>query len=183
MRYLRTLFLSLTVLLITSCGFHLKGTENIAEKLKMLKFITDEPYGQLARAIRQELRLNNINLIYESFKNVPILKILSSFENTQTVSIHQNGHSAEKQLNFWVSAQMMLPNGAIFPMKIRVERTFFDNSLTIVIKDSEREFLKEEMCEQAARQLISKLLIIHGNMQTRPEALIAVKNMRSDNSE
>ncbi|HGJ5857699.1 LPS assembly lipoprotein LptE [Arsenophonus nasoniae] len=183
MRYLITLFLSLAVLITAGCGFRLQGTTQVPEELKTLRLSSGDPYGPLARAIRQQLRLNNVNLIDKNLQNVPILKIVGSSENTKTVSIYQDGKSAEKQLNFWVSAQIILPNGAVYPIKTRVERTFFDNPLETLAKDAENELVKQEMREQAARQLIRKLLIVHSSIQNEPAQSVAVEKARAENSE
>ncbi|WGO82854.1 LPS assembly lipoprotein LptE [Arsenophonus apicola] len=183
MRYLITLFLSLAVLITAGCGFRLQGTTQVPEELKTLRLSSGDPYGPLARAIRQQLRLNNVNLIDDNLQNVPILKIVGSSENTKTVSIYQDGKSAEKQLNFWVSAQIILPNGAIYPIKTRVERAFFDNPLETLAKDAENELVKQEMREQAARQLIRKLLIVHSTIQNEPEESVAVEKALAEDSE
>ncbi|MGP1924084.1 MAG: LPS assembly lipoprotein LptE [Arsenophonus sp. NEOnobi-MAG3] len=174
MRYLIILFICLAVLITASCGFRLQGTPKIPEELKRLKLSSGDPYGPLARAIRKQLRLNNVNLIDENLQNVTILKIGSSSENTKTVSIYQDGKSVEKQLNFWISAQIILPNGTVYPIKTCVERSFFDNPLDILAKDTENELIKQEMREQAARQLIRKLLIVHMHItiQNEPEGSV-----------
>lgn len=183
MRYLITLFLSLAVLITAGCGFRLQGTTQIPEELKTLRLSSRDPYGPLARAIREQLLLNNVNLIDENLQNVPILKIVGSSGNTKTVSIYQDGKSAEKQLNFWVSAQIILPNGTVYPIKTRVERAFFDNPLETLPKDAESELVKQEIREQAARQLIRKLLIVHGTIQNYPKGSVGVENALSVNSE
>ncbi|RXK33976.1 LPS assembly lipoprotein LptE [Arsenophonus endosymbiont of Bemisia tabaci Asia II 3] len=183
MRYLITLFLSLAVLITAGCGFRLQGTTQIPEELKTLRLSSGDPYGPLARAIRQQLRLNNVNIIDENLQNVPILKIVGSSENTKTVSIYQDGKSAEKQLNFWVSTQIILPNGTVYPIKTRVERAFFDNPLETLAKDAASELVKQEMREQPARQLIRKLLIVHSTIQNEPEGSVVVEKALSVDSE
>ncbi|CAA2928966.1 LPS assembly lipoprotein LptE [Arsenophonus endosymbiont of Bemisia tabaci] len=183
MRYLITLFLSLALLITAGCGFRLQGTTQIPEELKTLRLSSGDPYGPLARAIRHQLRLNNVNLIDENLQNVPILKIVGSSENTKTVSIYQYGKSAEKQLNFWFSAQIILFKGTVYPIKTRVERAFFDNPLETLAKDAESELVKQEMREQAARQLIRKLLIVHSTIQNEPEGSVVVEKALSVDSE
>ncbi|MGP1928955.1 MAG: LPS assembly lipoprotein LptE [Arsenophonus sp. NC-WZS1-MAG3] len=172
MRYLIRLFLYLAVLITASCKFCLQSMPKITEELKTLKLSSADPYGPLERAIRQQLRLNNINLIDENLQNVPILKIVDSYENIKTVSIYQDGKSIEKQLNFWVSAQIILSNGTVYPIKIHVKRAFFENPLEILAKDAENELIKQEMREQVARQLIRKLLIMHITIHNEPKGSV-----------
>ncbi|MFP3019668.1 MAG: LPS assembly lipoprotein LptE [Arsenophonus sp.] len=182
-RYLITLFLILIVLITTSCGFSLKGRAQIPEELKTLRLSSDDPYGPLASAIREQLLLNNINLIDENIENIPILKILCSSKNTETVSIYQDGKSAEKQFNFWIKTQIILPNGRVYPaIKTHVEQVFLDNPLETLAKDTEKELIKQEMREQAAHQLIRKLVFFHRNIQNKTEKLISEEKTLSVNS-
>ncbi|MCW2255926.1 LPS-assembly lipoprotein [Providencia alcalifaciens] len=161
MRYLITLLLSLSVLVTAGCGFRLQGTTQIPEELKTLQLSSNAPYSSLTRAVREQLKLNNVKLIENGKADIPILKITGSSEKTETVSIYQDGKSAEKQLTFVLNAQVLMPNGSVYPLQSQVERTFFDNPLEALAKDAENELVKQEMRVQAARILVRKLLIVH----------------------
>lgn len=161
MRYLITLFLSLSVLVTAGCGFRIQGTTQIPQELKTLQLSSNDPYSSLTRAVREQLRLNNVTLLENGRADVPILKITGSSETTETVSIYQDGKAAEKQLTFVLNAQVLMPNGSVYPLQSQVERTFFDNPLEALAKDAENELVKQEMREQAARILVRKLVIVH----------------------
>ncbi|MEX6313040.1 LPS assembly lipoprotein LptE [Providencia manganoxydans] len=161
MRYLITLLLSLSVLVTAGCGFRLQGTTQIPDELKTLQLSSNAPYSALTRAVREQLRLNNVTILENGKPDIPILKITGSSETTETVSIYQDGKAAEKQLTFVLNAQVLMPNGSIYSLQSQVERTFFDNPLEALAKDAENELVKQEMREQAARILVRKLLIVH----------------------
>lgn len=161
MRYLITLLLSLSVLATAGCGFRLQGTTQISDQLKTLQLSSNSPYSPLTRAVREQLRLNNFTLVENGKVDIPILKITGSSEKTATVSIYQDGKAAEKQLTSVLNAQVLMPNGSIYPLQSQVKRTFFDNPLEALAKDAENELVKQEMREQAARILVRRLLIVH----------------------
>ncbi|MGP1958048.1 MAG: LPS assembly lipoprotein LptE [Arsenophonus sp.] len=167
MHYLIILFITFTIFVMAGCISSLKDTIHISRELKELRLSISDQYGNLATAIKQQLHLNNIKLVNENFHNLPILKIMCSSENIETVSINQDGKSAEKQLNFYVNAQMILPNGIVFPIKTHISQSIFDDSLKTLAKDVENEFIKKEILEQTASQLIFKLLIIHNNFKNK----------------
>ncbi len=123
---------------------------------------SSDPYGPLARSIRQQLRLNNVTIVDDAMrKDIPTLRIIGSSESQETVSIFRNGVAAENQLVLHVQAQVLIPGHDIYPLQVNVFRTFFDNPLTALAKEAEAEVLRQEMREQAAQQLVRQLLTVH----------------------
>ncbi|AMA65143.1 LPS-assembly lipoprotein LptE precursor [Candidatus Arsenophonus lipoptenae] len=163
MRYL-ILFIITFIIIINGCGFHLHDTDKIPKELKILKLNINNSYGHITHIIKQQLKLNNIRLMNEAVQNIPILKIENTSKKIETVSIYQDGKSAEKKLIFFLNVLFILPNGTSYPINVRVERTFFDNPLEILAREAENEVIKQEIYEEAVCQLIDKLLIIYGNI-------------------
>lgn len=155
------LLLVLVVLVIAGCGFHLRGTTHIPHQLQKLLLDSYDPYGPLTHAIRQQLHLNKVTIVDEPMrKDLHSLRIIHSTENQSTVSIFQDGKTAEYQLKLVIQAQVLIPGQDIYPLTTTVFRSFFDNPLTALAKDAENEIIKQEMREQAAQQLVRKLLSV-----------------------
>lgn len=66
-----------------------------------------------------------------------------------------------------VEAMVKLPNQAAFPISTKVNRTFFDNSRAALAKSAEKEVIWHDMREQAARQLINKMVALQHQVQTK----------------
>lgn len=163
---LKTLWLSAGVLVLSACGFHFQNGELIPQELQTLKLESSDPYSDMALSMRRQLQLNNVNLV-EDKADVPVLRLNKVSSKDQVVSIFKQGREAEKQLILEVEASVKLSNKDSFPISTKVNRTFFDNARAALAKSAEKDVIWQDMREQAARQLINKMVAlqhqIHGN--------------------
>lgn len=164
----KALLLGFVVLVTTSCGFHLRGSSAsntlVPRDLQTLTLNSYDRYGPLTRAVREELRLNDMKIAKDSdpgSRKLPSLRITGASENQETVSVFQDGTTAEYQLILDVHAAVLTPGKDLYPIDIRVFRSFFDNPLTALAKDNEGDIIRQEMRQQAAEQLVRRLLAVH----------------------
>ncbi|WP_216782232.1 LPS assembly lipoprotein LptE [Candidatus Profftia tarda] len=205
MRSLFKIFFLGMIVLNTSCGFHRYSNALVPNELRQITLDTKDPYGSLSRSIRKQLHLvgitiidpkrieysvkkvlnrtkssmvneyNGIDIQSNNSDNIPSLRISSSNDPEATVSIFRDGKTAESQIILQVSAELSLGAQKLHTLNVYVYRSFFNNPLKALAKDAEQEIICQEMCDQAAKQLVHKLLFVYADKFQKNKNKVNIK--------
>lgn len=161
---IKILLLVATLATLSACGWHFQNGALIPQELRTLAFESGDPYSEMSMALRRQLQINDVNLVNET-QGVPVLRINSQRINDEVASVFKRGREAEKVLMLEVEASVRFANGETYPISTKVNRTFFDNSRAALAKSAERDVIWNDMRNQAARQLITKMVALQHQVQ------------------
>lgn len=147
------------VSLLSACGWHFQNGALIPQELHTLAFESGDPYSEMSMAMRRQLQANDVNIV-PATQGVPVLRINKQTTSDEVASIFKRGREAEKMLMLEVEASVRLANGETYSISAKVNRTFFDNAHAALAKAAERDVILNDMRDQAARQLITKMVAL-----------------------
>lgn len=162
---LKKIALITSIAAISACGFHFQTGQLVPKELQTISFESADKYDAMSMAMRKQLQMSNINVV-DPREDVAVLRIHNVRTNDEVVSVFKQGREAEKVLIMNVSASVRLPKQEAHEISVSVNRTFFDNSRAALAKSAEREVIWNDMREQAARQIIAKMVALQHQVKT-----------------
>ena len=105
----KLLSFSIILMLLNGCGFQLRGNYLLAPELQTIAFSSVDQYGELTRLVKQHLTINDVNLVQNSAKEIPQMRMLQDNLDRRTLSVFPNGQVAEYELIYTVRYQILIP--------------------------------------------------------------------------
>jgi LPS-assembly lipoprotein len=142
---------------LSGCGFKLRGSHNIPDELKVMYLDSVDRYSELARLLKSQLSMNDINLIEQSGANIASLKLFKDRLDRRTLSLFPNGQVAEYELIYSVSYAITLPKQEPQQFEFEIYRDYQDDPENALAKAKELKLILKEMRQQAANKIIRQL--------------------------
>ena len=149
--------LLLTTLLLTACGFHLRGQSGMPfEKLYIEAARTDTPFvGEL----RRELADSKVKLVNTAEQADVVLSIDTEIADKQILSLGGDGRVNEFRLNYFVSmrAYDLKQQDWIPADEVRMRRDFSYDDTRILAKEAEEALLFQSMRTDMVQLIVRRL--------------------------
>jgi len=149
------LFLTLTIGLLSGCGFHLKNSYQLPTNLQKLQLQSGDKYSEISRLVKTTLLQYNATLTTNA--NDPIVRLGKETFERGTLSLFSSGQVAEYELIYNLTYNVIIENKEPAFFDISIRRDYLDDPQTAQAKSREREQLLREVRQEAAIQIVQQL--------------------------
>jgi len=158
--FLNKLSLVLLVsVLLSSCGFHLRGAYQLPEVMQATFIETPQKNSNLIRTLKRSLKASDIALIDNRSAATAVLKVGNSLKNKRIVSVDSQGRAREYTLIYTLKFSLAATHGE-FEMPeqtISISRDFLFDTEDVLGKSKEESQLYEEMEQDIVRLILLRL--------------------------
>ncbi len=159
MRPLRTLVLMLALALsLAACGFQLRGEADLPPQMALTQLVVDDPYSPLARRVQTMLEQNGVKFVSGS-EATAILEIPVNQVTTSVLTIADNARVREYRVGHTVQFRLLDTGGTelLSMQTLSQSREISFDEQKILASSREQEYLKQDLAEDLARLLVSRL--------------------------
>lgn len=153
---MRTLLL-LPVLLLTACGFHMRGQSGMP--FEKLYIETVNPGTPFIGELRRSLEANKVKLVNTAEQADVVLNIVSEISEKQILTLGGDGRVNEFRLSHRVSlrAYDLQQQDWIPAEEIALRRDYSYDDSRILAKEAEENLLNQSMRSDMVQQIVRRL--------------------------
>ena len=152
---MRTLLL-LTTLLLSACGFHLRG--QVALPFESLYLDAANPTTPLIGELRRNLESNGVKLVDTADQAAVVLNIVFEIPDKQVLSLGGDGRVNEFRLLYRVSLRAYDQQQDWIPAEeIALSRDYSYDDTKVLAKEAEEAMLYQSMRSDMVQQIMRRL--------------------------
>lgn len=144
---------------LSGCGFHLQGQMSLAPPLQRIYLQTTDPYGLLARHLRQYLHASHVEVVNSIADADAALVILQNDETDVLLSVNSTQQTRQFNLILNVTFEITDNKGAILviPQVMSESRTITTQSNLILGSSNEANLFYQQMKRAIAYKIVMRI--------------------------
>jgi len=148
----------LGALLLSGCGFQLRGEVNLPPEMAHTQMIVNNEYSTLARRVHVMLERSGVQFVGAE-QATAILEIPQNEVVTEVLTIADNARAREYRVTYTVKFRLTGADGRdlIDWQTLRQSREISFDEQQILASAREQEYLREELAETMAQLLVARL--------------------------
>lgn len=144
------------MLLLTACGYHLRGAIDIPEQMKAVYL--EGVGGKLAEEFKSSLKSAGGELVSTPSEAGVVIRILKDDMRRRVLSLSSIGKANEFELNYIVRFMLLDSQGKVLmeAQDMEIDRDYFNDQEDILAKNNEEAVIRDELYRQAVRTIVGR---------------------------
>ncbi|MFC6439900.1 LPS assembly lipoprotein LptE [Bowmanella sp. JS7-9] len=155
---MRNLLLIVSLLTLTACGFHLRGSQPIPLNLQTLWLTSQDHQDPLFAVLKKRMARHEITLLEQGDEQHAQLLVNDGAVSRRLLSLFPSGQVAEYELIYTVRWSLWRPgDDSAEWFEFDILREYQDDPDQVLAKSRETALIMQEMRQQAAERIMSTL--------------------------
>ena len=161
-RSLSSVFVIFMLIVLASCGFHLRGQATIPEHLKVIYIQGVEMNKNLGSELKKSLTRNGVTVVSESQKDSALLTIVEYKVDRRVLSVGSDAKVSEVELYGFVKFKVSDAQGRILSdeQKVEARRDFQFDQNQVIGTTEEGRSIRQQLDQQLVQSMLRRLAAI-----------------------
>lgn len=153
---LKPLFIVLSTLVSSACGYHLKGTVDLPDNMN--KIYLQGASGALRGYFTKTLRATPARLVESPGQAGLVINLLTERLDRRVLSLSSIGKANEFELNYKLEYELLDSQGSVLARNqtIEIVREYYNDQEAIIAQANEEQIIVAEMYKQAVRSIFDR---------------------------
>jgi len=158
------IIMAVLALLLSGCGFQLRGEANLPPEMSKTRIVIDDEYSALARRVRVMLERSGVQFVPADQASA-VLEIPENEVVTEVLTIADNARVREYRVTHTVRFRLTNAQGQelVGWQTLRQSREISFDEQRILASSREQEYLRKDLAETMAQLLVARLESIYVN--------------------
>ncbi len=156
----KNIFLFTFVLMLTACGYQLRGSIDLPEGLKSIYLQGGS--AQLKKQMRRTLKSSGGQLVDKSRLAGLIVKIDNERMDRRVMSLSPTGRASEYELIYQFDFTLLDKENKVLAEQQRIEinKDYFNDQEEILGKNNEEQVIRDEMYRKAVGSIVNRSRVV-----------------------
>lgn len=147
------------IIMLTACGFHLQGKMELAPRLHRIYVQTLDPYGPLARYLKDSLRMSHAQIMCCPQEASAVLVILQDMNSQKLLNVNSTTQTRQYLLKVIVTFEINTADGRIIlpPQTLEESRVMTIQSNQILGSSNESNLFYQQMRRILAAAIMNRI--------------------------
>ncbi len=155
--HMQSLFVLLSMLLLSACGFQLRGAYQLPPEMQQT-YLQSPAETDLVRLLQRQLKASGVTLVAQASQGAATFKVISESRSKRIVSVDTRGRAREYTLTYSVRFSVKHDSAFSFAeQSVELDRDFLFDTEDVLGKSRGEAELYESMQQDVVRLIMLRL--------------------------